>query len=234
MLVLHTYHNTKAVLLYICCIKRDEKKKSVSYLSRDPLVHVVPCVSSGLILFILCPVCVHNFDTTQVGAPTSDSATTLENAGSAFVVFGWKDGGEGTAWGKSVDLSTLDGSNGFAILGSTAGGHFGCVPVFDCVHRNIFAAGRAACADLTCRCLALAYGGSLRWGLDFAWCRWQANPWEHCARVAVVLLFGALLFYELRVKLAADGTRDRNTLRQKRKLFRRLDAKLVSLGSFCA
>ncbi|CAM9630564.1 unnamed protein product [Pylaiella littoralis] len=60
-----------------------------------------------------------------VGAPTSDSATTLENAGSAFVVFGWKDGGEGTAWGKSVDLSTLDGSNGFAILGSTAGGHFG-------------------------------------------------------------------------------------------------------------
>lgn len=60
----------------------------------------------------------------QVGAPTSDP-NTLEAAGSAYVVFGWQDGGD--AWGESVDLSTLDGSNGFVIKGSTAGGHFGCV-----------------------------------------------------------------------------------------------------------
>lgn len=44
-------------------------------------------------------------------------------------MFGWKDDGDVSSWGASVDLSTLDGSNGFALVGSTAGGHFGWVRI---------------------------------------------------------------------------------------------------------
>ncbi|CAM9964198.1 unnamed protein product [Ectocarpus sp. 6 AP-2014] len=59
-----------------------------------------------------------------VGAPTSDPGS-LEEAGSAYIVFGWKEEGDVSSWGESVDLSALDGSNGFVITGSTSGGHFG-------------------------------------------------------------------------------------------------------------
>lgn len=50
----------------------------------------------------------------------------VDSAGSIYVVFGWeKDGDEGEAWGSSVDLTALDGKNGFVVHGSSAGGHFG-------------------------------------------------------------------------------------------------------------
>ncbi|CAM9448813.1 unnamed protein product [Scytosiphon promiscuus] len=59
-----------------------------------------------------------------VGSPTSDP-DALGAAGSAYVVFGWQDGGDTSAWGESVDLLALDGSNGFTVTGPAAGGHFG-------------------------------------------------------------------------------------------------------------
>ncbi|CAM9215321.1 unnamed protein product, partial [Hapterophycus canaliculatus] len=59
-----------------------------------------------------------------VGSPTSDP-DSLEAAGSAYVVFGWQEGGDVSAWGDSIDLAALDGSNGFAVTGAAAGGHFG-------------------------------------------------------------------------------------------------------------
>ena len=40
-------------------------------------------------------------------------------------MFGWEEDGAVSPWGASVDLSILDGSSGFALEGSTAGGHFG-------------------------------------------------------------------------------------------------------------
>eukprot|EP00903_Cladosiphon_okamuranus_P018604 g17125.t1 len=59
-----------------------------------------------------------------IGAPNSDS-DTLEDAGSVFVIFGWKEDGDVSSWGPSVDISTLDGTDGFVVAGSTAKGHFG-------------------------------------------------------------------------------------------------------------
>lgn len=44
-------------------------------------------------------------------------------------MFGWEEDGAVSPWGASVDLSILDGSSGFALEGSTAGGHFGWVRV---------------------------------------------------------------------------------------------------------
>ena len=64
--------------------------------------------------------------TTQVGAPNADPQD-VDSAGTVYVVFGSESSGEDHTWGSTIDVSSLDGSDGFVMTGSTANGHFGCV-----------------------------------------------------------------------------------------------------------
>ncbi|CAN0533139.1 unnamed protein product [Laminaria digitata] len=60
---------------------------------------------------------------TQIGAPNADPQT-VDSAGIVYVVFG-ENSGDDKTWGSTVDVSALDGSNGFMMTGSTSNGHFG-------------------------------------------------------------------------------------------------------------
>ena len=55
-----------------------------------------------------------------LGAHRADPSGRID-AGTAYVLFGKPDG-----WGATFDLSTLNGSNGFAVEGLVAGGELGC------------------------------------------------------------------------------------------------------------
>lgn len=64
----------------------------------------------------------------KVGAPTADFDGSDE-AGVVYVVFGWQTGNDDidstSAWGASIDLEAVDGSNRFVVTGAIAGGHLG-------------------------------------------------------------------------------------------------------------
>ena len=63
---------------------------------------------------------------TQVGAPQADPQN-IDSAGIVYVVFGWQSSEEDRSWDDTVDITALDGSNGFLMTGSTSNGHFGYV-----------------------------------------------------------------------------------------------------------